>query len=718
MKLAVAFAVLLASPLASAAELDASGTLRSQHALLGFDDAAMSEWGVLATSWKGNPWEAQLVTAPPSGLPRIDGLDGDSAVRVGGDVTGVLIPGSAILARGGKRFELRFWARSYGATPYLNAGYSVRKPFGDELVRVIAIKTGRQTSDGWDEYTTGTIDASIWEVPLSGVLIAMSPWAPAKTTGFAIDALEVVPVGGSGVEPKACTQANVDSVCGPEGDCQYGHCIPGYAAWGPLPPRAHREELVARWIHLATRLQGDRNAMENAKDLIKDGPPLAWYATSSRPFFAGVKRLFNALRDQHTHFGSPNASLFFPIDYGGGSATTGACFGPGKHDLLTGDLGYIVFKANDTPPNGVVLKRGDALTAIDGEPPLTWVKRVWGGLSGSLPNDPGADLGWSAQGLSWLLEKRASTIQITRCLSATNCSGTNKVVMEVPVGEPLYQRIRGTGSIGPLPGYFWCDIHFKYALDKFAPDVRGENKVSGQIVRGDVLSIHFDGTVGQEKWSPSMRALFDPAKPPTKVLFDTRQGNGGYGFNSETVVDLLRPRSQPIAQVLLPIGSWEGSSKSTLLDLASPCIENPGSSYVCGFADVYSTKVEAPIAENARVAFLNTADVSANDFLAKLVKGRKNLKIYGPGPTSGAYGSVSGVPAFLVGWGGGSMQMQDSLFASDFASLNDAPFESGKGVPPDVLAAERMSDAILDRDTMVEAAFSWLATGIDEGGKL
>jgi hypothetical protein len=710
-RFAVACAILLCASRASASELDDAGKLRSAHPLIGFDDASIADWGVLATSWKGNPWEAQLVPVPltPGMLPNVpEPLEGDTSLRVGGETTGVLIPGSTIVARAGKRFEITFWAKSYGATPYLAAGYSTRKPFGDDFVRVVGIRTGRQTSDGWDEYTTGTIDASIWDVPLSGVLIASSPWSP-KILGFALDAVEIKPVGGTGVEPKACTQATVESACGAEGDCQYGHCMPGYAAWGPLPPRLHREELVKRWITLAMHVQGDRNSMENAKALIKEGPELAWYATSSRPFFAGIKRLVNALRDQHTHFGGPSSALFYPIDYGGGSATTGACFGPGKHDLLGGDLGYVVFRANNTPPNGTILKRGDALTAIDGEPPMAWVKRVWTGLSGSLPNDPGADLGWSAQGLSWLIEKRASTIQITRCLSATDCTGTNKVVMEVPVAEPIFQKIKGTGSIGGVPGYFWCDIHFKYALDKFAADVRGENKVSGQIVRGDVLSIHFDGTVGREKWSPSMEALFNPV--PTKVLFDTRQGNGGHGFNAETVVDLIRPKSQPIADILLPIGSWEGATKSSLLTLSEPCQSNPGTSYLCLFAEAYSTKKEPAVAENARVAFLNTADVSANDFLAKLVKGRKNLKIFAPGPTSGAYGSVSGVPAFLVGWGGGSLQMQDTLFGTDFDSLSDAPFESGKGVPPDVISAQTMSDAILDRDTMQEAAFQWLATG-------
>jgi len=730
-----ALGLLCASSLAGAAELDAEGMLvaRPGSTLLRFDDAfLLADWGAQLTTRKGNPWEAQIVAVPVDGsalagrsIAAEDSPAGKGALRLSAKTgaTGVLLPGATLLARAGSsRFEITFWAKAEGATPYLTVGWSVHKPFDDDFVSLAAIRTGRETSDGWAELTTGVIDASIWDVPLSGVHLAVSPWA-GKSAGFAIAALEITPVGGSSVEPKACTQANVESVCGVEGDCQYGHCLPGYAAWGPLPPRAHREDLVRRWMHLATRVHGDRKSQKNAQALVEQGPALAWYSTASRPFFAGLKRLVNGLRDQHTHFGGPSAALFQPIAYGGGSATTGACFGPGRHDLLAepgkkGALGFIVYRANKTPPNGVPLERGDALTAIDGEPALAWVKRVWGGLASSLPNDAGADLGWSAQGLSWLLEKRASTIEITRCLSDTRCDGVYKRVIEVPVGDPIYRKIKGTGSVGPLPNYFWCDIRFQQALDKFAPGVRGENTVSGQIVRGDVLAVHFDGTYGKEKWTPSMQALFPESAPPTKVLFDTRQGNGGYGFNAETIVDLIRPSTQPIANLVLPIGSWDGATTDSLIKASQPCIESAGSSFACGFADAYKNLEEKTVAKDARVAFLNTADVSANDFLARLVKGRQNQKIFAPCPTSGAYGSVSSLPGFLVGWGGGSLQMQDSLFGAGFEALGSVAWESGTGVPPDVLAAQRMSDAIADRDTLIEAAHTWLATGTDPGGEL
>jgi hypothetical protein len=92
------------------------------------------------------------------------------------------------------------------------------------------------------------------------------------------------------------------------------------------------------------------------------------------------------------------------------------------------------------------------------------------------------------------------------------------------------------------------------------------------------------------------------------------------------------------------------------------------------------------------------------------VKGRENLKIFSPGPTSGAFGSISSIPSFLIGWGGGSMQMQDSRFGATFADFASARWESGHGVEPDVVVVQKLSDAIDGVDTILQAATAWLAT--------
>ena len=337
---------------------------------------------------------------------------------------------------------------------------------------------------------------------------------------------------------------------------------------------------------------------------------------------------------------------------------------------------------------------------------------MWAAYAGSVSNDPASDLGWSATGMSSLIARRARSIEITRCDSDIRCDGAHRRVLTIDVASMAYARVLANGNVDPLINYFGCDIRFQHALDKFAPDVNGENKVSGQIVRGDVLAVEFDGTYGGSKWSPSMEALFPKDAVPTKVLFDTRQGNGGYAFNSETVVSLIRSSIEPVGNLLLPRGAWDTPDLTALIKASRICYDAPGGSYACLFSDVYFNEGSKAVASGARVVFLNTANVSANDFLARLVKGRSNQKIMAPNPTSGAYGSIAGTPPMAIGWGGGSMQMQDTLFAPSFAALSSTTkFESGSGVQPDMVVAETMSDAIRDRDTMVEAAHAWLAGG-------
>ena len=110
----------------------------------------------------------------------------------------------------------------------------------------------------------------------------------------------------------------------------------------------------------------------------------------------------------------------------------------------------------------------------------------------------------------------------------------------------------------------------------------------------------------------------------------------------------------------------------------------------------------------AKVAWLHAADVSANDYLAALIQGRTNQRIFSPGPTSGSYGTISSIAPLLLGWRGGSIQMTDSVWGSSPTDMKTQPFHSGVGIQPDVVVAQKMSDAINNVDTMLAAARAWL----------
>jgi hypothetical protein len=93
---------------ARATELDAGGKLRSvdpSAILVGFDDARLlTSLGASLTSWRGDPWNATLVTAPivdaavftGRAISEDDALEGKGAIRLGQSIgdgsTGVLIP--------------------------------------------------------------------------------------------------------------------------------------------------------------------------------------------------------------------------------------------------------------------------------------------------------------------------------------------------------------------------------------------------------------------------------------------------------------------------------------------------------------------------------------------------------------------------------------------------------------------------------------------------
>ncbi len=728
---ALSLAAALVPARAGAAELDATGHLQSAQPgaiLVGFEDAfELVQLQANAFRWvsSGNNvtfqrtriWDSSVFAGRM--VPRTLAPQGQGALRVGapvgdGTIAGIELPAAPLLARlGTKRLAITVWVRSEGDLPQLALVYS-RADRTDGFVRVLGQRTGRETSDGWAEITSGPVDAAVWGVPLTRIQVGLSPYAAPEDAG-AIDALEVVPLDGPAFEAKACTQANLDVTCGPDADCQYGHCVPGWAAWGPLPPEAHRRELVGRWQQLATHIQGDRHAAVNAAGLASAAPTLASAPGGTRAFHAGLHELVNRLRDHHTSFGGPGTGgAFFPIA-GGGSSSVGACFGPGQHDLLTtsgpGELGYVVYRAAPSALTGTALRKGDALTAIDGRKPLDWVRDVWIAHASSVPSDAAADLGWSSTELAGLIAKRASTIEITRCDSDVRCDGGHRQVLEIDVAGPAYASLVDTGALA-ASGAVGCSIRFQNAIEQFAPSQHGDNTVSGQVVRGDVLAITFDGTYDkrQGQWSPSMRALFAGA-PPAKVLFDTRQGYGGYANNSETVAELIRPSSNPVGYVDLALADWQGAFDFAKLAPTYAACSSPTSNQLCFLTDSWFDAEPSPIAGGARVAFLNTANVSANDYLARMVEGRQNQRVFSPCPTSGAFGTISSVPSMLVGWYGGSVQMEDSRWGATVAEIATKPWQSGTGIAPDVVVAERMSDAIDDRDTMLEAAHAWLAGG-------
>ena len=763
LQIAACAAALASGRDARAAELDPStGLLRSTDPnaiMIGFEDPAqLVTLGVALTKVQnsggssttvfidagGTPMTADELTAHVAPAP---GIEGVQALVLGAGpadgATGILIPGTALTKLVKKpQIQVTVWVHATFATPVLVATYSTGVlPADGSFTSVTAIRSGRETSDGWAELTTGPIDTAIWGVPLAQLTLSLSPSDTRRsaTAALQVDALEIVPLDGTPVAATTCSIATQVKACGQDGECQFGHCLPAYASWGPTPSAAHRGEFVDRWVAVAQNIHGARNVASRAVAMAAARSGLSAPGVGGSQFFTGMIRLVNGLRNHHTSFGEPaNLGLLQPLAAGGSSSTLGACAGVGELDLLAdggpSQLGFIIYKVAATSVVGATLHVGDAITKIDGIDPLTWVRSTYLTWATGVPADPGADLAWSAASVAWLISHRAQTVEITHCDSSTNCSGGSRHVKQIDVAGPAWKHVQGTGLLGTEtdPDLFYCAERFQDALTNL-PAPGNSDVVTTQTIWTDVLGVQFDGTMADfTAWEGEVDPAFMTTPLPTKVLFDVRQGNGGYAENSALIAEEIRAATQPIGDVDFPVACWDQSdtvaSLIAELQTASPSCEEQGtygvsmtspcdllaSDYFLGDWYPQVSALESTVTTvaaggtGARVAWLQAADVSANDYLAALVQGRANQRVFGPGPTSGSYGTISSIAPLLLGWHGGSIQMTDTIWADSPANLANQSFRSGVGVPPDVVVAQKMSDAMNNVDTMLAAARAWL----------
>ncbi len=715
-------ALLLFPTIAAASDLDAkTGQLRfAPEAIKSWSfesaDELMKTSAYVIRSSSGGALKLTAVTDPSqlAFTESADALEGQHALKIGG-ATAAASAGLAIMDEAlfktlaGQRVEVTMWARADGANPSFSVAYA-KSAWGLESSLDFAIspstRTGRETSDGWVEYTTGPIDGSVWGIPIRAIA-----FFPPRGGTFLVDALEIKRASGALTPNATCTQGDLDKTCGEDADCMYGHCVPSSVTWGAMPSGEHRAEFAERWSHLGSRLIGDRASSEfGRKTFTPAARELAQYARSSRKFFGGINRLVNGLRDNHTSMGSPTTanSTFGPTLQYGWSGALHACFGVVEKDLTGGGLGFGVFHAGDAPLTGVVLKPGDVLTAIDGMDPKKWADEVIPGLNRTSANDPKADWATQAEILAAAITARASTITLTRCASATACTGDSKTEIKIDVASKIFARISDKGGYGEDIKYFGCSPRFKESVADYdpRPTTGYEDIVTPRTVDG-IVNVNFDGFSGDTEWKSKMSGIFDPK--PAKVLMDTRQGNGGTGDNVEHLLNLLRGRDEQIGFITVVNGTYDEPSPATLFKTYEKCVGGEYSgAFSCFGAWGFFSELATPPGAKSKIAWINTLDVSANDYMPRLLKGRTAMKIFAPHPTSGAFGAVTSFSSFAPGWSGGSIQYQDSRFAAKYDDFAAARWESGHGVEPDVVVAQKVSDAIAGRDTILEAARAWL----------
>jgi hypothetical protein len=231
-----------------------------------------------------------------------------------------------------------------------------------------------------------------------------------------------------------------------------------------------------------------------------------------------------------------------------------------------------------------------------------------------------------------------------------------------------------------------------------------------------VTGIQFDGFEALYSSQNGWRAWQDPWSQSltsgARVMVDARLGHGGKFALGKWLFHLLRGTGQPYGAFAMPRGAYDDPDPPWLFgsswDACGTGESDLGACAWTGGQTTFTTEA-SPAGEGIKIAWIDGNDVSMNDIVPRLLSGRASFRIFGPHPSHGAYGEVSALPPVLPAWSRGTVQVLDMRFGPTPADARAAPWESGKGVPPDTVVVQKVSDMLADRDTVLEAAKAWVS---------
>lgn len=537
--------------------------------------------------------------------------------------------------------------------------------------------TGRMTSDGWMELESAPFSVAKAGKP-SSVLRVYGP------NGVVADAGEIVPQGD--FRPaEYCAGAADASSCREDELCMSRHCVDGRGTVPPIPADKARMHayLRSRIEALFGPYEGRKTHMPKALAALDEQ-----LVTKSRyRYWAAFARAIRLLSDSHT---SAFATWQFSYD-GKGRIPLNACFlgghadakgapapGPATPDVLVSHAGKV---------GSWGLVPGDRVVAVDGMPPLDFVRSLvdedWGAPA---INDP-TSLGGLFEALPRAISRSAITVTLERCGGdPSKCVvETVKVADQKPPTEPVdgvdcdfRPKLHVAGA--PEDHGFGDFAIFGPALEsKPGEEIHGMiwNSLNGQ---GKVLG---DISAAVKSWKDAAAR---------GVILDHRIGNGGT-FNAATPIlnYAITPR-EDVAFV------WRRRADDT-----GPTTAEEGLALFEQYkgTGVWPTKVGSPQAKSkVPVALLVTRDVSASDYMPHAMKGEKNVRIFGPTPTNGAFSTFLG---FQI-WMGVTAQIAcgDTIEAGTGKSL------CGTGVAPDVVVLPKQTDLMAGKDPVYDAALQWV----------
>ncbi len=713
---AAACALVLSAAAASAATFDPkTGKLTLDAA--GFHDGLDrgDALTIKATARDRSPVDASVIAA--RFVTDAQSLEGTGVFLVGAELIRTMIDLAPLSAKlSSRRVDFRVWVqpRGTGVDAFVLWPSGLATPLGVRLV-----PTGRGTDDGFRELATGPIDFD--EGGLSPMLVLRDTQLTGSSDDpfafeggdasihydskvrAAVDAFEVVDLGPRAVEKKTCTSVTETSVCGASGTCLYGVCVDATAAYGTLPSKDVRAAFVDRVSFLYDRLEGGRAAQKHVADYLAT-LGLAGKSDDPRAFWAAFPQL-DGLADAHAY------------PFRGGAAPgfdTGICLGLGVADLLPGATSAavpMVFAAESTHDAGKLVQPGDVLVKVDGLAVDVWEaahrRRLY--APGDVASRPLA----LAEALPGAALDAGAVLTFARCdrasHSATPCTAAEVKTFDVDLAALVGKKMWSGALVDADLKAFPCDSRFSRAFpdaDSYTYPFAGSKDLDASTRLIHINGVPAETYPGGKAYKTALEAAVADVRP--FIILDERVGGGGWFEPAFSTLfgSLFSPTDRARAEM---IPGLEEASLPKVLDRMRACLDAVGDGSSCGFYEnyVYDATVGTHNNQAAKLAVLLGIDVSGNDFLTRLVKQRTGpTRLFGPVSTYGGFGRITFLPTLGIAISGGTVQIQDGIFTVDDVI---APFESSTGVKPDEVVLEKQSDAIVGRDTLMEAARAWLA---------
>ncbi len=613
-------------------------------------------------------------------------LEGETFIRVkvAPDCAERFVLGSIPMAQASYRATL--WLRHGSAGARVVVSYP--EETGLPLVVARMAPTGRATSDGWIELATN-------ELPIDGTLdplvyVRLVDFASEEGTDF--DALELVPAG-EFYPPTSCAGVR-DPACGAEGICIGGSCRLGRLSVPPLPPGELKEQIALALRERVRLFFGGRKTRLEDMPVALATIDTMLEATTAWQYWGAFARAGRELHDWHT-------SVSGAVLEGGAPGRLSACFVEGDadltHDVWPKHPMYDDVLVSHAGADAVGLIAGDRLVAVDGLHPIEWAKNL-------------SDVSWShhvacdstsyadlVENLGGPVSSGGSILRYAREITVIRCdaaAGTCADTIEtIEVAD-----MTNTGG-----GNLYCDNRPSYHLGASSPNPATHNvffsffhgKVDDTTDQEAIFGLVWDTLYGGGDPNGYVNGniknrIADWKANARGVILDHRAGSGGTLDAPEYMTDLVRP-PETIAVVPMPIeiAAFDG-----------PATPAEGVALFNQFKFTVPYQVgDTTHDPTLPVALITHRDGSASDYLPFGMKGAPKVKLFGPGPTAGAFSTF----IEFNYWGGLAFQ----LASGDTISKDGTPL-IGRGVVPDVVVDQKQSDLLAGRDTIHEAALAWV----------